>query len=769
MNRLLVFMVMCIMIATHTSAKFRLTGSIIDSKSNSALEYVNVQLLSVDSVFIRGAVSANNGLFEFDELEKGDFILCATYIGYEKLYVSVSNLEANLHVGEIAMYNSSVALDTVIITSNAIIRRPDMQIIFPTKIQQNTATNGLTLLRNLQLSSVIVNPMDNTIKMAGGGSVQLRLNGVEVSQADIIALKPSDIVKINYHDNPGLRYGNSGAVIDYITKRKEQGGSISANLSNGISNLGYGENNFSAKYNYKKSEWSTTAYWGRRDLEWTRENREEFNLSNGKQDRLEIGSPTKVRYDDLHLSLNYNWQDEEEKLLNIRLRQNYNDTPNSLSDRISTVYQGDNTLSVLDNTSAKVSIPSIDMYFLTKLKNNQQLIFNVVGTYLNTKNSRIYQEKEQNDLLTDIYSKISGSKYSIISEGIFEKSFSKGKLSSGLKHTQSYLENKYVGNNIEDISMTTSDTYAYIEYSSSIKKIGYTLGLGGMMTYNSQKENKNEHYIFRPNLRITYNLRENLFFRYNGYISAYTPSLSDLNNISQAIDSFQIRKGNPALKPVKYYSNELTMSWYGEKIAIEFLGRYSYDHKPVMESTYIEEDRFIRTTENHKGFHRINFQTSIQILPYKEYISIKIIPFMNRYISYGNEYTHTHTNWGIRGNLMAMYKRWTLIADVNSSYHTLWGETLTKEEKFHSINIGYNMEKWNLSAGIINPFTKKYELEVENRSSLAPYLQKAFSTKLSPLFIMSLTVNLDFGKRYKISVKRVNNEDSDSGILSGKK
>ncbi len=142
---------------------------------------------------------------------------------------------------------------------------------------------------------------------------------------------------------------------------------------------------------------------------------------------------------------------------------------------------------------------------------------------------------------------------------------------------------------------------------------------------------------------------------------------------------------------------------------------------------------------------------------------------MNRYISNGNTYTHTYTNWGIRGSLMAMYKNWTLTADMNSSNQTLWGETITKEEKSHSINVGYNKDKWSMSIGVLNPFTKRYEMEIENKSSLAPYLQKAYSTKLNPLFIMNFTVNLDFGRSYKAKEKRVNNEDSDSGILSGKK
>jgi len=769
MKRWLILLFMSTAIIFHASAKIKLAGKIVEKDSSTVLEYVNVQLLNTDSIFIKGTVSDSNGEFMFDNLEKGSYLICTTFTGYEKMYLLITNLERDLNLGEVGMYNSAVILEDVTVTASSVIKKSDMQVIFPTERQQKLSTNGLTLLRNLQLSRVIVNPVDNTVKLPGGENVQIRINGVEVSQAEVIALKPSEILKINYHDNPGLRYGNTGAVIDYIIKKKEFGGSVSANLSNGISNLGYGENNFSAKYNYRKSEFSTTTYWGRRDLKWARENIEKFVFSDRILSRTELGNPTKVKYDDLNISLNYNLQEAGKYLFNARLKNNYNKTPNSFSDRASTIYQADDKLSVKDNTSTKANVPSLDLYYQTILKNNQLLIFNVVGTYLNTKHARAYQEEESNVLITDIYSNIRGEKYSLISEGIYEKNFRNGKFSGGVKHTQTHLENKYSGNVQENINMNTSVTYAYAEYSSDIKKLNYTIGIGGMRTYNGQDVIKTEEYIFRPNIKLSYNLKENISFRYNGYISAYTPSLSDLNDISQAIDSFQIRRGNPNLKTVKYVSNDLTFCWYKEKIAVELFARYSYDHKPVMENVYIENEKFVRTTDNHKNFHRINLQTSIQILPYKEYIAIKIIPFMNRYISHGNDYTHTYTNWGIRGSLMAMYKNWTLAADMNSSYHTLWGETITKEETFHSINVGYNKEKWSLTLGVLNPFTKKYELEVENKSLLASYSQQAYSTKLSPLFIMNFTINLDFGRSYSSKGKRLNNDDSDSGILSGKK
>ncbi len=767
--KILLILVSVFLSSLASSVNLKITGTIIDGETNSNLEYVNIQLLNTDSTFIQGLVTNEKGEFTLENVQSGNFLICASFMGYNNSYVTIENLSQHINIGEIALYSSSINLSEITITTNSVIRKTDRQIILPTERQIKASSNGLTLLHNLQLSRIVINPIDNSIKMSGGENVQLRINGMEVSQAEIIALKPSDIIKVEYQDNPGLRYDNAGAVIDYIVKRKESGGNIAGNFSNGLSNVGYGENHLSGKYNYKKAEFSTNIYWGRRDLEWKRENYELFKLPARQIERREIGDPTKVKYDDINFTLNYNLQEPEKYLFNIRFRNNHNNTPNSTGDRISTVFQDNNTLSISDHTSLKSNIPSLDIYVQTNLKNEQQLIFNLVGTYLNTKNTRNYIESVTTNEKTNILSNIRGEKYSLIAEAIYEKRLKTGKLSGGVKHTQSHLENKYTEDINNIVGMNTAETYAFTEYQINKGKFNYVFGIGGMRTYNTQEKRSNEKYIFRPSITVAYTIKDNLYLRYNGYISGYSPSLSDLNDVSQAIDSFQIRKGNPELKSVTFYSNDLTLSWYKNKVAVELFGRYSYDHKPVMENTYVENDKFIRSTNNHRGFHRLNLQTSIQYLPYQEYIAVKVTPFYNRYISYGNNYTHKHSNFGVRGSLMAMYNNWTFIAEMNTSNHLLWGETLTKEEKLHSINVGYNREKWTISAGVLNPFTNKYQIEIENLSDIAPYKQVAYSTKLSPIFFLNLTFNLDFGRHYKAAGKKVNNQDLDSGILSGKK
>lgn len=750
-------------------AQNKITGRVVEHETKSPLEFVTVQLLASDSIFIKGTVTDAKGHFSFDKVEDGDFIVSVSYIGYETANIAISNLAKNLNIGDISLAGSSVMLEGVTVRATPVLKKTDRQIILPTQAQVNASTNGLSLLRNLQLSRILVNPVDNTVKMPGGESVQFRVNGVEVTQAEIIALNPADILKIEYHDYPGLRYGNAGAVLDYIVKRRDSGATVAADLSNAASATGYGENNLSLKYNHRKSEFSAYAYWGRRDLEWTRENYETFQFPDNTLQRTELGTPTPMKYDDLKFSLAYNLQDGDKQLLNIALRNNYNDAPNSMTDRESNLYQEDEVLAISDHLSSRQRIPSLDLYYQRNLKKDQRLMLNVVGTYLNSENTRTYQEGLPAAEPAIVRSSIDGEKYSLITEGIYEKKLKNAKLSGGIKHTQAYLSNEYRGDVEENVEMNIAETYAFAEYQQNIKRFSYTIGLGGMRTYHSQAGKSSGTYIFKPSLRLSYNPNDHLFFRYSGYISGYSPSLSDLNDISQPIDLLQVRRGNPALKSVRFYANTFNASWAGKMVSVDFFARYSYDRKPVMESTYYEDDRFIRTTENHRGFHRINLETSVQVLPYKEYIFLKITPFLNRYVSLGNTYTHTHTNFGLRGSLMATYKGWMFMAEMNTSEHTLWGETINRGEKLHTLMLGYNREKWSISAGALNPFTKRYEQEVENVSRLAGSRQVAFSTNLSPIFMVNVSFRLDFGRSYNAKNKSLNNSDTDTGILSGKK
>ena len=747
-----------------------ISGRILDDVEGDPLIGATAAILDENGSILTGASTDTNGKFTIRNINNGSYVMLFQFLGYEDMKIEITNLEKDMDMGDIRLSVSAVSLNEVVVSGDAVVKKSDRQMIMPTQEQKRAATNGVNLLQHISISRITISPLDKTIKTTLGDDVQLRINGVEVTREEINAIRPSDVIRVEYHDNPGLRYGGAAAVLDYIIKKKESGGNVAGDFTNGLTHLGYGQYNLSAKYNWKKSAISTVASWQRRDLEWTRENYENFIYPDYTIHNKELGAPTKVKFDYMNFVLNYNRTDER-GVFNIALRNRYDDKPNAVTDRSSTLYQGDKIYSVSDKLQERSYIPSLDIYYQLNLKNDQYLYFDIVGTYINSRSNRQYSMAEIGsvDNTPAIISQTEGDKYSIIGEAIYERPLGKGKMTTGFKHTQANMNNVYDGNISSKVSMNTAESYLFAEYNQKIDRFTYTLGVGGMRTWYQQGDLSQEKYILRPTITLSYNAPKNFYFRYRGYMSGYSPSLSELSDVIQEIDIYQIRRGNPNLHSATYVSNSLTASWKCKYVSIEMYGRHIYDHKPIMEETLFENERFVRTMANQKGFHRLNFESTIQIYPWKEYIMIKLNPFFNRYISNGNTYTHTHSNFGFRGSIIGKYKKWVAMAEMNTSSHDLWGETLSRGEALHSIAVGYNHDKFSIQGMILNPFTKRYEQGVDNLSSLAPNRQLAYSTQLSQIVMLNVSFNLGFGKQNNSGRKKINNSDTDSGILSGTK
>lgn len=767
MKKFLIFAVMlAVQIAAFAGNK--ISGRLLDGNDNSALTGANVVLQADTSNVVSGSVTDGTGHFEIKDVDDGSYVLRFSCLGYEPQSVSLANLDGDIYMGEIRLVPTATALGEVVVEGSAVINKIDRQIILPTSTQRKASTNGISLLQHLQVASLVINPLDKSIKTNLGDEVQLRINGVVSDKNDVMALHPADIVRIEYHDNPGLKYGDAAAVVDYIVKRKETGGNVAADLMNGIKPLGAGNYNISARYNRNKSVVGAVFSWERRDLEWTRENRETFVYPGRAVENREIGNPTKIKYDRMNLNLSYNYADDK-NMLNVAFRNIYNNTPNSFYDRRSVLYQDGTAYNITNKQKEDSYIPSLDVYYQRSMKNNQNLYVDVIGTYIESSSDRHYSMSQTGMPADEIVSMVDGERYSIIGEAIYEKRFGNVTLTAGGRHSQSSMNNVYDGNLSSKVDMNQAETYVFAEFQSSVKKLNYRIGIGGMRTYYEQEGASQEKYIFRPTLTLSYNFNDKVFLRYNAEMSGYAPSLADLSDVTQAMDLYQVRRGTPALHSVTYYTQSLMASWRSRYVNVELFGRYSYDDNPMMEETLYEDGMFVRTTANQRGFHRLNLQATVQVMPFKEYIMIRLTPFFNRYISLGNGYTHTHSNPGFRGSIMGMYKNWSMMIEMNTSYHTLWGETLQKEEKLHSIAVGYNTEKWGVQMMLMNPFTKRYEQSVENRSRLAPYSQVAYSDDFKRMVMVNVSFNLDFGKQRNAVGKRINNSDTDTGILSGNK
>ena len=187
----------------------KVNGTVIDRTDNSKLIGVNVTL-SNDSGQVAGTTTDNNGKFSLDA-DTGNYILELSYIGYETIRMALT-VNGDTHIGDILMQEGAMELGEVVVESQAIIQKVDRQILLPSKEQMQASSDGVSLLQNLQIPRIVISPIDNSVKTLSDESVQLRINGVEASTADVKAINPKDIIRVEYHDQPGVRYNGAAAV-----------------------------------------------------------------------------------------------------------------------------------------------------------------------------------------------------------------------------------------------------------------------------------------------------------------------------------------------------------------------------------------------------------------------------------------------------------------------------------------------------------------------------------------------------------------------------
>jgi len=769
--------------AVSMAANNKVSGVIKDAADKSALVGVNVTLVESQKSkgestrnVVSGTVTDAHGKFSL-ETETGEFVLECSYIGYEPIGMNLT-VSGNTNLGTIEMNEASTELGEVVVESDAVIQKVDRQILLPNKEQLGASSDGMSLLQNLQIPRIVVNHADNTVKTLANQDVQLRINGIEASNSEVMAINPKDVIRIEYHDQPGVRFNGAAAVINYIVKHRDTGGNLMLNASNGVTMPGWGEYHLSGNVNFGKSSFSLLTHYSPRDIYWTRTNAETYNFSTGTIENREVGEPTRFKMNPVNIGLTYNWTNGEKNMLQIALRDFMNFTPHSKTNRDSYLYQGTDSFAIHDHESSKSISPSLDIYYQHNLPNNNHLYFDLVGTYINSSNDRRFEQTPLGETVadtTDVTSRVRGNKYSLIGEAIYEKDWENIALTVGVRHNQQWMENTYLGSADATVNMTIAETYAFAEVQQRVKQFSYAVGIGAMHTYIEQAGQKQSTWIARPQLTLSYDFGKGVFWKYKGYVSGYQPSLSAMSDVAQQIDKYQIRQGNPNLRPVMFVANEMQLSWQSKHVNLNLWANYSYDHKPIMDETFEQlidgQSYAVRTYANHRGFHRLQVAPSVQVRVLNNSLIFTVAPFANYYVSLGNSYTHKHFNPGVRASIMGMYKGWQFFGEVTTRYNNLWGETLEYGEFYHHIGLGYNADKWGFRAMLMNPFSVKgYSIETKDLSALASNTQHAEMRDFRQMLILNFHCNLDFGSRASTREnKRINNEDKENGILSGTK
>lgn len=148
-------------------------------------------------------------------------------------------------------------------------------------------------------------------------------------------------------------------------------------------------------------------------------------------------------------------------------------------------------------------------------------------------------------------------KYSLIAEGIYEKSFTHGSLKLGAKHIQSFTQQEVRQNGTFESNLNQAESSVFTEWNHSKDNLSYSLGLRVNRVHLSNSSIDKSYYNLLPKAMFGYRLSENSFIRYDVEMSQTNPTLIELTDTEIRLDPYLAEKGNLSLKPYRNLNNNL--------------------------------------------------------------------------------------------------------------------------------------------------------------------------------------------------------------------
>ena len=654
----------------------------------------------------------------------------------------------------------SVTLEEVTVKGARSIRKVDGQWIYPSKQQIEASPNGYSLLAKLTLPHIRVDEAMNSITaLTNLGTVQVRINDVMASRVDLLTLDMQGIDHIEFVDNPGVRYGEGIAyVIDIKVKKPVGGYVIGSQLTNTLTTvngheslfgkINHGRSEFALSYgldfhNFKGGEYDETSA---------------YQLESGDVITMDRHSLSKQSKNLSHnAQLTYSLSDSS-YVVQAKLSGSTDIHP-----KRSDATMALNGIPYDEHSSSRSSSPSLDIYYHQDFHRHHSLTANVVGTYIRTKGDEANNEGYDYSYTTD------GQTYSLWSEAIYENRLKPFTVSCGVQFSQRYSHNEYVGDADAVNDMHTSGLYLFSQLKGHLGKFSYMGGLGVSRRYYRQAERKQNFWLFRPKLTVSYPLANHLKLKYDFEISQHTSQIALVSDVSIKQNAMETILGNPDIHPNRVVSHQLKLSYATPRFTSELQGYYRLNPHCNMEKYIRQDDHFYQTqtnADNECNFFYVESYNQWDIIPEK--LTATVYGGIYRFFNYGEDYTHTYTSFNGGCSLEAYLGRWTLGAYADNGWNFMEGEHRGHQAPAWYITCNYRMsDAFSIALYAQHPFSQH---PLTNKTEVVSrYVQKEISQHqrdYGNMLTLRLSYRLDHGRKYRNIQRSMNHSDKETGILS---
>ena len=602
----------------------------------------------------------------------------------------------------------STELAEVTVEASRVIHKSDMEVYIPSASAVANAANSLQLLFNLRIPAVQVNDVLSSVKF-GGQDIQLRINGRTASASQLNAVSPESVKRVEWIENPGLRYNGAPAVLNLIVTNPTLGGSVMASAMPAL-NSAWGYYMADVKLNSGRSQWEALANFKlTENIGSHRDYSETFTRSDGSS-LTRTESPLSGHFDnsfgDARLSYNYVKPDTTMLYVSLGASRNFSDSFYyrgllSLSD-------GSPDITVCDSHGNPGTTPSLSAYFEHHLPHSQIIVADFNASLFSGRSSNDHSESIPSGILSDIHTSISDRNAAYALEADYIKHWRMARLTAGASYTAN--RNRSVYNNLpgETFHQRQDRAYLFTEYNHRIGNVSLTGGLGAQfISFMAAESGQGESsWHLRPQVSASWNLPRNSQLRLDFTSWQTAPSLVETNPVEQQIDGFQWQMGNPLLHTSRSYKLTAQYSFSLPRVSgvLAVCGYSSPDAvTPFMQW---DADRLVTSFENSRGLRNLCLWLAPEIVIVPRHLAIGGIIRYRAEQMKGQDYTHYNHDLSGEIDLMASYKGWMFMATYIRAERTLWGEKIIWGESTSIISLAYSLRNWRFTAGVLNPFGK---------------------------------------------------------------
>ncbi len=614
-----------------------ISGSIIEKTSNSPLEFATVILKSnTDTTFSMGTVTGKKGEFVFNGLNYGEYRLIYSFIGFDKVETPVFSINSKKNksdLGRLYISESTTVLGdiSVVAQRSTFVNSIDRRTF---NVGQDVMSKTGTVSELLQNVPSVQVDLDGNVSLRGSDNVMFLINGkpsslMGTNRAAVLQQMPaSSIEKIEIITNPSAKYkpdGTSGIINIVLKKDKNLGLNGQVSLNAGNDNRYNG--NFSVNYNPGKLN-VFTSYSIRQDerLRYSDDYRKHYisgtdtisythvlsrDLSRPLSHIFQAGADYKINaHNSFGVTGNYNYRSFVRHSNDENLWQSTDMTITKDYDRTRRDPEFEKDLELSGNfihsfakEGHELAVDYTTSFSKEQEDNHYSDIYRIPVTQTTFDNTLIKQGDNE--------SQFSVTYSNPVSEDI---KIETGYVLESRKNDMDYFGEYYNPSPalwIKDLVKSNHFIYSenihvlYGTYEQQIGKLGFLGGIRAEQAFldahqiTTDTTMKNKYFRIYPSVHLTYKLNDLNELQLNYSHRIRRPEGDEMNPFPEYADPYNLRQGNPKLKPADVHSIE--MGYQYKKNSTTFLSTlyYRYTYNGMTDITrYLNDTIKLTTREN---------------------------------------------------------------------------------------------------------------------------------------------------------------------------